>query len=248
MLRTIVTASLLALSFAPAVHAEDVAIAELRARIAEVDPNFEPDEIRRTPVEGLFEVVSGASVFYMTGDGQYLLRGELVDLADNRNLTAERRQQLIHRRVESVGEDSMLVYEPKQGPAQHSITVFTDTSCPYCQRLHVGLLELLEQYPVKVRYLMFPRAGLQARSADTLRNVWCAADPQQAMTAAKAGRKVEQREASCETPIREHFQVAQEIGVRGTPYLLVDDGPIVPGYRDNATLLNMMGIDTESGG
>ena len=248
MLRTLVTVSLLALSIAPSVHAEEDAIAELRARLAEINPEFEPDEIRETPVEGLFEVVSGASVFYLTGDGQYLLRGELVDLDGNRNLTAERRQQLIHRRVESVGEDSMLVYQPRQGPAEHSITVFTDTTCPYCQRLHVGLMEMIEQYPVKVRYLMFPRAGLQADSADTLRNVWCAADPQQAMTDAKAGQGVAQRDAGCETPIREHFRVAQEIGVRGTPYLLIDDGPIVPGYRDNATLLHMMGLDDRSGG
>lgn len=238
--RTIVITLLLA--FAPALHAGEPSADLVRERIAELNPHFQIDDIRATDVEGLFEVTSGANVFYMTGDGRFMLRGQLIDLDNGRNLTAERRNGLVHEVVESVGEDSMVVFPPRNGPAEHQITVFTDTTCPYCQQLHRGLLEMIEEYPVKVRYLAFPRAGLQAPSADTLRNVWCAPDPQQAMTAAKAGQSVPERDPACNTPVAEHFEVARRIGVSGTPYLLVDDGPIVPGYRDNATLLKMMGL------
>lgn len=244
LIRTIAVAALLALAY-PA-QAGDTPIETLRERIAELDPHFEVDEIRPTRVEGLFEITSGANVFYMTADGRFLLRGQLIDLENNRNLTAERKSELVHHVVDAVGEDSMIVFEPNNGPAQHEITVFTDTSCPYCQQLHRGLLDMIEEYPVKVRYLMFPRAGLNAGAADTLRNVWCAPDPQQALTDAKAGQRVPERDTACKTPIAEHFQLARRIGVNGTPYLLVDDGPIVPGYRDNATLLKMMGLDSGS--
>ncbi len=240
--RTLAIAALLALVPVPAVHAEGAEVEELRARIAEIDPAFEVDAIRATRVDGLFEIVSGARIFYMTGDGRFLLRGQLIDLENDRNLTAERHNELVHEVVDSVGEDSMLVFEPRNGPAEHEITVFTDTSCPYCRQLHRGLLQMIEEYPVKVRYLMFPRAGLQARAADTLRNVWCAPDPQQALTDAKAGQPVPERDADCDTPIAEHFRLGREIGVNGTPFLLIDDGHIVPGYRDNATLLRMMGL------
>lgn len=239
--RTTIVTALLALGSAAA-QADDASIEELRARIAEIDPAFTVDGIHPTRIDGLFEIVSGARVFYMTGDGRFLLRGQLIDLENDRNLTAERHNELVHGVVDSLGEDSMIVFEPKNGPAQHEITVFTDTSCPYCQQLHRGLLDMIEEYPVKVRYLMFPRAGLKAGAADTLRNVWCAPDPQQAMTDAKAGRPVPERDTACKTPIAEHFQVAREIGVNGTPYVLVDDGPIVPGYRPNDELLHMMGL------
>lgn len=243
----IAVSALFALTIGHAVRAEEDGVEQLRAHIAEIDPDFEADEIRATPIEGLYEVVSGANVFYMSGDGKFLLRGQMIDLGSDRNLTAERRNVLVHRVVESLGEDSMLVYPPKNGPAKHTITVFTDTTCPYCQQLHRGLLQMIEQYPVKVRYLMFPRAGLQARAADTLRNVWCAADPRQAMTDAKAGQRVPRRDADCETPIEEHFRVAREIGVNGTPYLLIDDdGPIIPGHRENEELLEMMGLESGS--
>lgn len=243
------TCALLMAAAVSIAHAQDDAIEALRAHIAEIDPDFRIDEIRGTAVDGLYEVVSGTNVFYMTGDGDYLLRGQLIDLENDRNITAERRNELVHRRVESLGEDSMLVFPPENGPAEHTITVFTDTTCPYCRQLHQGLLQMIEQYPVKVRYLMFPRAGLQAGAADTLENVWCAPDPRKALTDAKAGRSVPKRDADCDTPLEQHFRVAREIGVNGTPYLLIDDdGPIVPGYRENDELLQMMGLKSGSGG
>lgn len=229
----------------PAARAEDPAVTQLRQQMQEIDPEFEPDAIRPLRIEGLYEVVSGTRIFYVSSDGRFMLRGEIIDMEDGRNLTAERRQALVHRAVDSVGEDNMLVYEPEQGPAQHSITVFTDTTCPYCQRLHQGLLELLEEQPVKVRYLLFPRAGPKADSADTMRDVWCAADPQQALTDAKAGRRVAPRSESCSAPVDEHFRLGQRVGVSGTPYMLVGD-EIIPGYRPNEELLRILGLDDQS--
>jgi len=248
--RPFMTAALAAfavtLSTATPVRADDAGVTQVRERMQEIDPSFEPDQIRPTRIDGLYEVISGANVFYISRDGRLMVRGQIVDLETNRNLTAERRRQLVQQEIEALGEDSMLVYPPREGPPRHSITVFTDTTCPYCRQLHAGLMELVKQYPVKVRYLMFPRAGLAAGSADTLRNIWCAADPQAAMTAAKTGGSVAQRSESCETPIKEHFNLAREIGVSGTPYMLVDDH-IVSGYRPNETLLRMMGLQASAG-
>lgn len=246
--KLLLAAGMAMLLLAPAAAADESGVADLRERLQEVDPAFKPDEIRPTAIEGLYEVVSGANVFYVTGDGRFMLRGQIIDLENDRNLTSERHQQLVRRQIDSVGEQNMIVYQPSQGPAQHSITVFTDTTCAYCRQLHLGLMELIEQYPVKVRYLMFPRAGLNANSAETLRNIWCAADPQQAMTAAKRGGRVAQRSESCEPPIEQHYTLAREIGVSGTPYMLVDDR-IVSGFRANEALLRIMGLaDDRAGG
>ena len=111
-------------------------VGELRERLAADYPQFQVDTIRPTPIDGVFEVVSGANVMYMTADGRYMLRGALIDLQEKRNLTSQRRSELQHSRVEALDADGMLVFPPEQGPARHSITVFTDPSCPYCQRLH----------------------------------------------------------------------------------------------------------------
>ena len=215
----------------------------LRARLQEARPQLEIASIRDTPVSGIYEVISGGGVYYVSADAHYLFSGDLINLEEGRNLTDDRRAELAHAVVSDLDRSDMVVFEPANGPTENHLTVFTDHTCPYCQRLHDEVLEMVENYPVAVRYAMFPRAGMDSAAADTLRNVWCADDPTRALTAAKAGESVPSRSSDCDTPLDAHWQAAQAIGVRGTPYIVVgDDGPILPGYRPRKQLLSMMGI------
>lgn len=216
---------------------------ELRAQLEREYPGFSIDAVRPMPLDGIYEVVSGTQVLYLSADGRYLLRGSLVDLESEQDLTAARRAGLMHAAVEAGGDDRMLIYEPAGGDAEHEITVFTDTSCPYCQRLHADLMSIVENHPVRVRYLLYPRAGVDSAAADTMRDVWCAADPHAAMTAAQRGRSVPERASDCGTPVEDHFALGQKVGVSGTPFLLFgEDGPTLSGYRPRAQLLSMLGI------
>lgn len=223
--------------------ADDSRVETLRAHLADKYPQLEVDSIRPTPVEGLYEVIAGAEVHYLSAEGRYLLRGSLIDLQEQRDLTAERREGLAHAAVEDVAEERMLIYEPTEGPAEYEITVFTDTSCQYCRRLHQELMQMIQQYPVRLRYLLHPRAGPDSDAADTMRDVWCAPDPQAAMTAAKRGQSVPARADGCDTPMAEHLALAKRIGVSGTPYVLIGkDGPVFPGYRQPEALRSMLGV------
>ncbi len=216
----------------------------IRARLREQRPNIEITSVRATPVPDIYEIVAAGQVYYITPDAQYLFSGNLIDLEAGRNVTQERQGELAHQVVKGMDTDRMVVFEPANGPARHHITVFTDTTCGYCRRLHEEVLAMVEAYPVEVRYAMFPRAGRDSAAADTLRDVWCADDPATALTRAKQGQSVAERGSSCETPLDEHLAAANSIGVRGTPYLLIgDDGPLVPGYRPKRELLSMLGIE-----
>lgn len=217
----------------------------LREHLEGQYPDLSIDAVEPTPLDGIYEVVAGTRVLYVSQDGRYFLRGNLIDLQTERDLTEERRTTLIHEAVDAIGDERMLVYEPADGPAEHTITVFTDTSCPYCQRLHEELLTMMERHPVRVRYLLYPRAGVDAGGADTMRDVWCAPDPRAAMTAAKRGEAVPPRDGDCATPVAEHYELGQRIGVKGTPYLLVgEEGPAVPGYRPTDQLLSILGLSS----
>lgn len=223
----------------------DVAqVEELRGQLADKYPQLEVDSVRPTPVEGLFEVVSGTRIHYLSADGRYLLRGSLIDLQEERDLTTERHDGLVHDAVDSVSEDRMLIFEPEQSSAEHTITVFTDTSCPYCQRLHEDLLQLMGNHSVRVRYLLYPRAGPDSPAANTMRDVWCAPDPETALTAAKRNDGVPTRSEGCDTPVEENYALGQRIGITGTPYVVIgDDGPVVPGYRPLRRMRSLLGIE-----
>jgi thiol:disulfide interchange protein DsbC len=115
--------------------------------------------------------------------------------------------------------------------------VFTDISCGYCRRLHAELDTLLDA-GVRVRYLLFPRAGMGSQGQKDLESVWCADDPQAAMTNAKAGGKIEPK--SCDNPIAKHVALAERVGLRGTPLIYTDSGEKIPGYREASALVKMI--------
>jgi len=77
-------------------------------------------------------------------------------------------------------------------------------------------------------------------------SVWCANNPQQAMTDAKAGRDIDKK--YCETPIREHMVAAEQIGVRGTPSIVLQDGQMLPGYVPADELVKRANAAADSGG
>lgn len=200
----------------------------VREALAELAPNTPVSRVEQTPVEGLYAAVVGTEVYYVTADGQYLLQGELVDVAARRSLTEATRRELRLARLDELGEERMLIYAP-DGEVRHEVTVFTDIDCPYCRKLHRHMDEYLAR-GIRVRYLLMPRAGRDSRSYDKAVWAWCADDPRAALTRAKAGEALDAR--TCDNPVDTHLEVAREFGVRGTPSLVTDDGRMVSGYKN----------------
>jgi thiol:disulfide interchange protein DsbC len=81
---------------------------------------------------------------------------------------------------------------------------------------------------IRIRYLFMPRAGKGSESYKKAVNVWCAKDRQQAMTDAKAGKEVAAQ--TCKNPVEEHLELADVMGISGTPALILPDGELLPGY------------------
>lgn len=236
--RLLLAACLAVVAAAPA--GADDTVEALRDQLAEEYPDFTVDSIEPAPIDGLYEVVSGSEVIYMSGDGRYVFRGNLIDLEAERNLTRATRDRLVAERIDAVDEADMIVFEPEDGEIEHTLTVFTDTRCPYCQDLHNDVVDMVESDGIKVRYLLFPRQGPDSEAADELADVWCADDRQAAMTAAKNERDVPARGDDCDAPVAEHYELGREIGVSGTPYTVVDGGPAFSGYRSREHLREVL--------
>ena len=224
----------IALSFFACVTLAQSVPQMVQDRAAELIPDRLPDSVVATPVAGLYEVTFGTQVVYLFEDGQHLLSGDLIDLDRGTNLTEDARKVGRKAVINGLDEAGMVVFSPSETIS--SITVFTDTECGYCVRLHNEIDQLLAA-GVEVRYLGYPRAGVQSPSFDTLVSVWCSDDPQQAMTDAKSGRTVEPR--SCKTDIARHMEAAEGVGVRGTPTIVLQDGKTIPGYVPAGELIPM---------
>ncbi len=187
--------------------------------------SIKPDRIAPAAIAGLYEVVIGPHVFYVSADGKYMIQGDLMDLGTRKNLTEPVRLAAQQAAIDGIGEDNMLIFSPEK--PKHTITVFTDIDCGYCRKLHQEIGRLNE-LGIKVRYLMFPRAGVNSHSYEKAVSVWCADDPKSALTTAKSGKEPEAKQ--CDNPVKEHMAMGQMIGVQGTPTIVMENGDILPGY------------------
>lgn len=198
---------------------------ELRQSLGALLPGVQTESVRETPMKGLYEIVMGAQVFYMSADGQYLIQGNLVDVATRTNLTDASRNTARRAAVDGVAEERMVVFSPEE--VKHSVTVFTDIDCGYCRKLH-SEIEGYNEEGIEIRYLFYPRSGAATPSYGKAVSVWCADDRKQALTDAKSGKEVPAKE--CDNPVTEHMALGEAMGVTGTPALVLEDGELVPGY------------------
>ena len=180
---------------------------------------------------GIYEMVLGSSIVYVSADGRYLLQGDVLDTETQTNLTENRRQDLRRSLVADIDPGQTILFSPPE--PKHTLTVFTDIDCGYCRKLHQEMAGYYKE-GIAIRYLFFPRSGPGTPSARKAESVWCAADQKAAMTDAKNGRSVPTQ--TCENPVNEHFRLAHELGIRGTPTLVTEDGTQIGGYLPPAAL------------
>ena len=223
-------------SEAPAADAQ-AAEEQLRESLARLAPDMEITAIAESVMPGVYEVVSGAQIFYLTPDGRYMLEGSIIDLEQRVDISEQRRGTLQMSVIEQIPEEQMLVFNNEAGNAERSITVFTDSDCGYCQRLH-SEIDTITNADIRVRYILFPRAGIDSPSSEELQSVWCADNQQAAMTIAKSGGNVPV--ATCANPIEAHMAVARQVGLRGTPLIYLDNGTKIPGYQPAAQLIQQI--------
>jgi len=199
------------------------AVSQLKQALAETMPTVRTTKISATPIDGLFEVIVGSQVVYMDINANYMIEGDLFDLKKKVNITENAKSTIRLAAIDKLGADNMIAYTPKN--VKHTITVVTDIDCPYCRRLHDEVPDYLKN-DVQVRYIFMPLKG----SADMKKtiSVWCSDDQQLSLDLAKAGSEIENK--TCDNPIRNHMKVARELGIRGTPAILLEDGTLLPGY------------------
>lgn len=187
---------------------------------------LEVDSFADSPVPGLVQVSTNRGLFYVSDSGEYLLQARVFNIDENmRNETEVALSSLRLAGVQDMAS-SAITFKAKN--EKHVITVFTDTTCGYCRKLHNEIGELNDN-GVTVQYLAFPRAGLNSQNYEDMVSVWCAANPQQALTDAKAGDNV--ASASCKNKVAEQYLLGQKLGVNGTPNIILPDGSLIPGYQ-----------------
>lgn len=223
-----------ALLLAVGVNAADVdpKLEAVRAKVSEMFEFIDPEHVNQGPMDGWYTIQKGSIVAYVSDDGRYLLQGDLIDLDNSVNLSEESRAESRRVLMKSLDDEDAILFSPAD--PKYSITVFTDVDCGYCRKLHGQIDEYMSQ-GIAVRYVLYPRNGPASRAWTTSEDVLCSRDRKAALTAAKLDREFQTSKCDASMLTR-HYSLGQDIGLSGTPAIVLEDGKMIEGYMAPAAL------------
>ena len=216
--RTGLTALVLALPFVAAAQE-----ATLRKNLAERVPGLSDiDEVRKTPMNGLYEVRVGTEIFYTDAEGNYLLHGNLLDTKARKNLTEERIEKLTAIDFKELNVKN--AFTMVRGNGKRKIAVFEDPNCGYCKRFEKDL-----QSVDNVTIYLFLYPILSPDSAEKSRNIWCAKDQAKAWHEQMLNSK-NAAAVQCDTAaIQRNLAFGRKYKITGTPTVVFSNNVRVPG-------------------
>lgn len=194
-----------------------------------------------TPVEGIYQTQFGSKFAYLTGNGRYVLIGDMIDLESQTNLTENARQGIAQKALTTMPASELAVFPATTAETKAVLNVFTDTSCPYCKKLHEEVPEL-QKAGIEVRYFPFPRGGKRGPGYQDLKQVWCSEDRALAMDIAKEIKTGQLSDGSCANAVLvdKGYDLGNEVGVTGTPALFTASGRKFDGYVPYNKLIPML--------
>ena len=210
----------------PVVAAQDKG-GDNRAAVAKKLEGLKVEDVRISPVNGVYEITRGSDVSYVSSDGRYAIVGDMIDLDSDANLSENRRRIIRQHLIETVPESEMLVFSPKD--PKYTITVFTDIDCGYCRKLHSQIAEY-NRLGIRVRYLFFPRSGPNTESWHKAEQVWCSSNRSEALTKAKNGEAINVKDCGANNIVARDYELGHKLAVDGTPAIFLSTGEMLPGY------------------
>jgi thiol:disulfide interchange protein DsbC len=196
----------------------------IRKNLAARLPNLPKiEEVRKTPMAGLYEVrVNHSDIFYTDAKGDFLIQGSLIDTKAKEDLTEQRVDKLTAVDFKDLPfKDSFTIV---RGNGKRRMAVFEDPNCGYCKKFERDLTKVDN---VTVHVFLYPILG--ADSGEKSIHIWCAKDKAKAFLDWMV-REVSPPAASCDSAaVTRNLEFGKKIRITGTPAMIFADGTRVPG-------------------
>jgi thiol:disulfide interchange protein DsbC len=219
---------LIALLFASIIaHADD--LTDIKTTLQKNYPQLGAiSAVNKTPIPGLFEIVTAEHLFYTDAKAQYLIDGNIYQLSDMKNLTDERERKLFAVDFSKLPFD--LALKQVKGDGRRKLFVFTDPNCGYCKKLE-GELQKMDNLTIyRLLFPIFPGSDVKAR------NIWCSKQDRVKLWENMMVRGKTPPDVECNAPLAQAQEWGRKMRVTGTPTLVFADGSVVPGYVPAAEL------------
>ncbi|MDH4377507.1 MAG: DsbC family protein [Ramlibacter sp.] len=197
--------------------------AQIRKAITERLPQLGAvEEVRKTPIAGLFEVRIGLDLFYTDAQGNYLIQGQILDTKNKRNLTEERVEKL--SAIDFASLPVADAFTIVRGNGKRKVAVFQDPNCGYCKRFEKDLQGVDN---ITLHVFLYPILGPD--SLEKSRNLWCAKDKGRAWQDWMVRDQLPAKVSCDSAALSRNVEFGRKWRISGTPTLVFTDGSRVPG-------------------
>ena len=208
---------------------------DIRMVVSEAYPNVTIESLKKID-NNFHEIIINKQIYYATNDGKYLIVGSVIDLDTKESITENTKMSQRLSIINEIDKKNLIIYKPEK--PKHTLTIFTDSSCPYCQKLHNEIPSLLENN-IEVRYVLFSRNGNNVEAYNQIVSAWCSEDRLNAIDSLFTGDLLDDID-QCDNPMDKNFEYAGLLSVEGTPTIFLEDGRIIPGYQNYKNILSFI--------
>lgn len=210
----------------------------IRKAFSERYPRVPINSVTPTLIPGMYELWGGGQLFYVDQTGDYLLMGPLVDTRTRANLSQQRLAELTKVDFNSLPFD--LAIPLVKGEGTRKLAVFSDPDCPFCKRLEKELAQMAD---ITVYLFLLPLAELHPQATQVATDVWCSDDRAGSWRAYLLEGKRPETGKACDTPLASISKVAGELGISGTPAIILPNGRRIDGAVPAAKLEALLAGD-----
>ncbi len=219
---------LLSISFAQAAETDKTAAAIKDTLRKNYEQLIGPvDQVNKSPIDGLYEVVTGDHIFYTDKNAQYLIDGQMFDLKARNNITEARSRKLFAVDFNKLPLE--LAVKKVKGNGSRKMAYFTDPNCGYCKKLEHEMQNVTD---VTLYLFLYP---IFQGSDEKVQAIWCSKDRVKTWDDLMLNG-VQPAPAKCDTPSAQVLELGKKLRVNGTPALIFANGVINPGYMPAAEL------------
>lgn len=218
------------LSVAPAAAQTAAPDPQVLSGIVERLVGAKVESVAPSPVAGLYEVIVNGNVLYIDSTGDFLVEGQVYEIATRTSVTARRKREHeiattpVMDFVKLDLADAIKTVHGQELPGR-VLVAFEDPRCGFCKRLH----QTLNDVPDLVLYT-FPVSFLGPQSRTMNEAIWCASDRSKAWEGAMKDTPPEKDAATCDLQaLDRNTELASKYRVSGTPTLFTLSGMRIDG-------------------
>lgn len=191
------------------------------ATIRKLFPRLPVSGVKKTDIDGLYEVMADGNVVYIHPKTGHILVGDLYT-KEGKNLSAEARTRVAADRFKLLTEADK-AKAVKVGNGKHVVIEITDPDCPFCRKMH----EYWAKRPDVTRYVFFLPLSMHPDAEKKVRYIMAAENKELAFWEVYSG-ELDNNLEKLNKPyddkgvLAAHRAVVTKLGVNSTPAFWVD--------------------------